>query len=241
MQRSASEILKNLIRELARHDKSENKHNYQRFHKEKLKEPLGLKTAVLRRVSSQCFRELRSLPGREVLAICDDLLASGKRYMRFFAVDWATRVKDDYARSDFKRFEGWLKKYVNDWGACDHLCGGPIGQLLLRFPDLTVKRKPWFGSRNRWSRRAAAVSLIPPVRKRLLLDDVFATADALLLDSDDLVQKGYGWMLKEASNRFPNEVFAYVMKHKDEMPRTALRYAIEKYPPAKRKQAMKRG
>ena len=60
------------------------------------------------------------------------------------------------------------------------------------------------------------------------------------MDKDDLVQKGYGWMLKEAGNRFPKEVFEHVMKHKREMPRTALRYAIEKLPVELRKEAMKR-
>jgi 3-methyladenine DNA glycosylase AlkD len=55
-----------------------------------------------------------------------------------------------------------------------------------------------------------------------------------------MVQKGYGWMLKEASNKYPQEVFNYVLKHRREMPRTALRYAIEKLSPALRKEAMKR-
>lgn len=48
-------------------------------------------------------------------------------------------------------------------------------------------------------------------------------------DSDVMVQKGYGWMLKEASNNYPNEVFDYVMKRKKEMPRIALRYAIDDF------------
>ncbi len=71
-----------------------------------------------------------------------------------------------------------------------------------------------------------------------MLDEVFKTADLLLTDDDDMVQKGYGWMLKEAGNQYPDEVFKYVMKNKRKMPRTALRYAIEKYPQAKRKKAM---
>lgn len=53
-----------------------------------------------------------------------------------------------------------------------------------------------------------------------------------------MVQKGYGWMLKEASNLYPEEVFQYVVRHKRKMPRTALRYAIEKLPPGLRKKAM---
>jgi 3-methyladenine DNA glycosylase AlkD len=53
-----------------------------------------------------------------------------------------------------------------------------------------------------------------------------------------MVQKGYGWMLKEASRIHTKEVFDYVVKNKDKMPRTALRYAIEKMPQNSRKKAM---
>ena len=89
-------------------------------------------------------------------------------------------------------------------------------------------------------RRAAAVSLIVPARHGLFLNDVLAIADILLLDKDDLVQKGYGWMLKAASESHQQGVHAYVMRNKGTMPRTALRYAIEKMPPATRLQAMEK-
>jgi len=54
------------------------------------------------------------------------------------------------------------------------------------------------------------------------------------------VQKGYGWMLKAASEAHQQEVFNFVMRNKTRMPRTALRYAIEKMPPELRSQAMAR-
>jgi 3-methyladenine DNA glycosylase AlkD len=79
-----------------------------------------------------------------------------------------------------------------------------------------------------------------PARKGMFLDDVFEIADKLLLDGDDLVQKGYGWMLKEASKQHQEEVFNYVIRNRAEMPRTALRYAIEKMPENLRKEAMKK-
>jgi 3-methyladenine DNA glycosylase AlkD len=85
------------------------------------------------------------------------------------------------------------------------------------------------------------VALIAPVKRGLLLRDVFETAETLLEDRDDLVQKGYGWMLKVTGDHFFEEARRFVMGHKDEMPRTALRYAIEKWPPAWRRKAMKRG
>lgn len=87
-------------------------------------------------------------------------------------------------------------------------------------------------------RRAAAVTLILPARKGLFLEDIFAIADTLLEDTDDLVQKGYGWMLKEASKKHLKEVYSYVQKNKKKMPRTALRYAIEKMPKELKKEAM---
>ena len=65
-------------------------------------------------------------------------------------------------------------------------------------------------------------------------------ADILLEDKDDLVQKGYGWLLKEASRTHQDQVFEYVMRNKAVMPRTALRYAIEKMPEELRRKAMER-
>ncbi len=62
----------------------------------------------------------------------------------------------------------------------------------------------------------------------------------MLLDNDDLVQKGYGWMLKAASESHQKEVFDYVMKNKARMPRTALRYAIEKMPKDLKVKAMEK-
>jgi 3-methyladenine DNA glycosylase AlkD len=84
------------------------------------------------------------------------------------------------------------------------------------------------------------VSLIVPAKRGKYLDDVFDIADALLEDPDDMVQKGYGWLLKEASRLHQQEVFDYVVKHKARMPRTALRYAIELMPKELKAEAMKR-
>ena len=72
----------------------------------------------------------------------------------------------------------------------------------------------------------------------MFLGDIFEIADLLLLDQDHMVQKGYGWMLKVASQAHEKEVFEFVLSKKAVMPRTALRYAIEKMPPHLRTQAM---
>jgi 3-methyladenine DNA glycosylase AlkD len=107
-----------------------------------------------------------------------------------------------------------------------------------KYPQYVKILKKWAKSKNLWMRRASAVSLIVPGKRGKFLSDIFELADILLLDKEDMVQKGYGWMLKVASQKHEKEVFDYVMKNKKTMPRTALRYAIEKMPKSLKIQAM---
>ncbi len=107
-------------------------------------------------------------------------------------------------------------------------------------PSLANKVRAWTKSSKWWMRRASGVALIYGLRRVKFLKESFKTADILLLDKEDLVQKGYGWMLKVAGDRFQKEVLDYVIKNKEKMPRTALRYAVEKFPSALRHKAMKK-
>ena len=58
------------------------------------------------------------------------------------------------------------------------------------------------------------MTLILPARKGKFLSDIFEIAQLLLEDQDDLVQKGYGWLLKEASKKHQRQVFDFILKHK---------------------------
>jgi 3-methyladenine DNA glycosylase AlkD len=108
------------------------------------------------------------------------------------------------------------------------------------YPEFLTKLKEFTKSDNRWMRRASAVSLIMPARKGKFLNDIKEISDLLLSDKDDMVQKGYGWMLKAASESHQKEIFDYVVMNKAVMPRTALRYAIEKMPVQMKSIAMER-
>jgi len=73
-------------------------------------------------------------------------------------------------------------------------------------------------------------------RKGQFLDEVYSIAEALLADkSDDLVQKANGWVLREAGKTNPDRLESFLLAHYSNVPRTTLRYAIEKFPPEKRK------
>jgi 3-methyladenine DNA glycosylase AlkD len=110
--------------------------------------------------------------------------------------------------------------------------------IIEMFPDCLSGLMEWTKSPNRWMRGAAAVSLIVPARKGKFLKEIFLIADMLFDDRDDMVQKGYGWLLKVASKPYHKEVFDYVYVRRAAMSRTALRYAIEKMPKGLKSLAM---
>lgn len=201
----------------------------QRFFKEEVKS-YGVKVPVVNKISRQFFPEIKSKSKDEILALCEHLWQSGIIEESFVACDWSQAIQKSYETDDFETFERWIKSYVSNWASCDTLCNHTVGEFLIAHPQFIVKLKEFTASPNRWVRRASAVTLIIPARKGLFLNDIFEIANALLTDKDDLVQKGYGWMLKAASEAHQQEVFDFVVRNIKVMPRTSLRYAIEKMP-----------
>jgi len=210
-----------------------------RFFREKIK-TYGVRSTDSKRISREYFSKIKHLSKKEIFFLCEELLESGYIHEIGIAFRWAFRIKSQYEKKDFKIFEKWLKKYVSNWANCDDFCTHNLGYFIFEFPEFIPQLKKWAKSKNRWARRASAVVFIYSIRRKKYLKNIFEIADILLLDKDDMVQKGYGWMLKEASNICPKEVFDFVMKRRTKMPRTALRYAIEKYPDNLRKKAMRK-
>ncbi|HPJ30884.1 MAG TPA: DNA alkylation repair protein [Methanothrix sp.] len=238
-ERMNDDLISAVRRELEEFADEKTRESGQRFFKEEAKFH-GVKAAVVREIAKRRFREIRDRDKEEIFELCEELLKSDYGEEAFIAFEWAYSLRKRYEPSDFSIFERWLSQYVNNWAKCDTLCNHALGSFLEMYPEFVARLKGWTGSENRWLRRAAAVTLILPARKGEFLDDVFEISDLLLEDGDDLVQKGYGWMLKEASKKHQKEVFEYVIRNKGRMPRTALRYAIEKMPEDLRRRAMER-
>jgi len=230
-------IIQDIRKELRENADEKYRQSIQRFFKEEIK-LLGVKTPIFRKITQKYFSAIQDRPKQEIFSLCEKLLESGFMEELGVAFDWAFRLRDKFEKKDFAILESWLKKHVTNWGVCDNLCCRALGYFIYKFPEYFPKVKKWAVSKNRWVRRGSAVVLIYSIEKKFSLAPVFEIADILLLDKDDMVQKGYGWMLKVASNHEPKKIFEYVMKNKKEMPRTALRYAIEKLSPDLRKQAM---
>lgn len=210
-----------------------------KFFKEQVK-LYGVKTAIVTKISKEYFGYVKNWEKGKIYDLCEELWKSGTMEESFIACNWSYSLHKQYTPEDFFVFEKWASLYVNNWASCDTLCNHSIGTLVVIYPELLEKLIGWTQSQNRWIRRGAAVTLIIPARHGKFLEEIFRIADALLEDKDDLVQKGYGWMLKAASEAHQPEVFDYVMKHKSRMPRTALRYAIEKMPADLKSRAMEK-
>jgi 3-methyladenine DNA glycosylase AlkD len=213
--------------------------NYHRFFKEEVK-CYGVKTAMVGKIANKFWKEIKTLGKQNIFNLCELLFSSDYCEEAFIASFWLPKIADEFEPNDWIVFKNWIEKYVNNWAKCDGFCNHTMGSFLMKYPAFIEELKGWTWSKNRWVKRAAAVSLIIPAKKGHFLKDVFKISDQLLLDEDDLVQKGYGWLLKVASHLHQKEVFNYVMKNKRKMPRTSLRYAIEKMPQSLRQEAMKR-
>jgi 3-methyladenine DNA glycosylase AlkD len=209
-----------------------------RFFKEEIS-CYGIKTATVIAIAKTYWKEVRSLDKKEIFGLCEELYRSGMMEEAFIVSNWVPNLKDRFEPEDFTVFGHWIDTFITNWATCDGLCNHAVGDFIVKYPEFIEELKLWTRSENRWMRRASAVSLIIPAKHGKFLEDVLGIATLLLTDQDDMVQKGYGWLLKEASRQHTGEVFAFVMENKKRMPRTALRYAIELMPKDLKAEAMK--
>jgi 3-methyladenine DNA glycosylase AlkD len=233
------DVLETVRQELLQNIDEKTRESAQRFFKEQVKFH-GVKSVLVKKIATKYFREIKDRDKKEIFSLCENLLQANYGEEAFIAFEWSYSLRSQYVPEDFAIFERWMSKYVDNWAKCDTLCNHTLGSFVEMYPEFIENLLGWARSENRWLRRASAVTLILPTRKGASLEEVFEISDILLEDRDDMVQKGYGWLLKEASKKHKDEVFDYVMRWKAKMPRTALRYAIEKMPANLRNEAMAR-
>jgi 3-methyladenine DNA glycosylase AlkD len=232
-------VIVRIRQELAAHADPEIRRTSKRFFKEEIT-CYGMKTATVLALAREYWREVKDRSKPEIFALCEELYRSGNLEESFIVSTWAHALSGRYERDDLEVFRHWIDTYITNWASCDGFCNHTMGEFIDQYPECTEELKHWTQSDNRWMRRAAAVSLIVPAKHGKFLKESLEIADLLLTDGDDMVQKGYGWLLKEASRKHTEAVFAYVMKNKRQMPRTALRYAIELMPKDLKTEAMKK-
>ena len=190
---------------------------------------LGIKVPITREVVKQCWKGAS-------LAHIDECVNSEYHEIRLAGllalIQKFKHCKDSVAQQQYVEFYLAHKEKINNWDLVDLTCYPLLGEWLLD-KDRTLLYDLARSGKTIWEQRIGIVSTMTFVRKGEL-EDTFAIADILLHHPHDLIQKATGWLLRECGKRNKAALEAFLAPRYKTMPRTALRYAIEKFPQEER-------
>jgi 3-methyladenine DNA glycosylase AlkD len=158
--------------------------------------------------------------------VSDQLFRRGFEEEKNFAIFLLEQSPAKLSDAEFRLFESWLER-VQNWADHDGLTIYLIGPMILAKTQRAKRVREWSKSRNVWHRRAAAVSLIRGIRRGLFWEEARQVTQTLLSDQDLMVQKGLGWMLREAAKANPQQTIPFLMSIRDKTSRLVLRTACE--------------
>jgi 3-methyladenine DNA glycosylase AlkD len=201
----------------------------QRFFKHEVKSR-GWYTAEMRKVARRFSRTIlaeRGLPF--LIQVADQLFRGEILEEKVFAVMLLEDLTGQFGPREFKLFESWLGR-IGSWADHDGLLHYLIGPMIAA-DDRYLTRPPlWAKKRSRWHQRAAAVSLIRSTRAHKNFEHIQRITELLVASDDDMVQKGLGWLLREAAKANREQTVQYLMTIRERAPRLVLRTACETLP-----------
>ncbi len=188
---------------------------------------IGINVPTLRTVA----RSFRALPLDEVRALLNSPVHEERHLALLILVLQVTKCDDDHRKRVYDLYLG-NTRFINNWDLVD--CSAPqvVGGFLM-----TGSRKPLLvlaKSKSVWERRIAIVATQHFIRHGEF-DETLAISELLLRDKEDLIHKAVGWMLREVGEKDRGLLEGFLDRHATAMPRTMLRYAIEKFPPDQRR------
>jgi len=193
---------------------------------------LGIRVPIVRKLA----KEYKDIPFKEVLF----LLKSPYHEIRLFALISminAFEKGDETIQGKIYKLYLANTRHINNWDLVDLSAPDIVGAYLF-----TKSRRPLYQlakSKSLWERRIAVLATFYFIKNNQF-DDCLKLAEILLKDKEDLIHKAVGWMLRETGKRDEEIAEAFLQKHYRTMPRTMLRYAIERLPPFKRRMYMNR-
>lgn len=195
---------------------------------------LGVKVPQQRQVA----KSYRTLDFDEIAELVTSPLHE-VRLTGFFILIHRFRTRDASAKQ--RAYEFCLQHLgrLDNWDLVDSVAPHIFGSYMRSHPDQKAQLYTWARSADLWHRRIAMLTTQAFIRHDEF-DDAIAIAELLLDDTHDLIHKAVGWMLREIGERDQARAESFLDAHGRAMPRTMLRYAIEKFPPARRKFYLKR-
>jgi 3-methyladenine DNA glycosylase AlkD len=194
-------------------------------------------TAALRALAKSIHAEHRDTwTMDEAMAFAGTLIQDRYLEVKSVGIEVLSRYRRGFTPRLLPIWKRWLaENHSANWATTDSICASLIGPLILAHPELGDRLRVWSRNRNMWVRRASIVGLIPHARRGESLDLVYEIARHLHSDSEDLIQKAVGWVLREAGKTDPVCLERYLRANGSAIPRTTLRYAIERFPDRKRR------
>jgi 3-methyladenine DNA glycosylase AlkD len=200
----------------------------------------GVPLPEVRRIARATWlAERRAWDVRAAIRFCDALVRRPELEAKCVGVIVLARWRREFPSTLFGTARRWLADgHAASWAAVDLLAPALLTPLLERQPALIARLERWTGSRSLWVRRAAAVAMIPLARHGRALGPAYRIAVALAPDEHDLIHKATGWLLREAGKTDMPRLERFLRARGRRFSRTSVRYAIERFPVAKRRRLL---
>ncbi len=196
-------------------------------------------TKQLRSLAKTYKKVLNAVDIPQVFELVETLLQVGDFKHSTVAYQILWDQSNRFEQVHFPLIDHIVTTYIHDWWDCDDVFTHAFANYFLRYPDMLEKTISWTRHERFGVRRSAAIALLVPAKKHMIPFAMIETICNILYDDPHyLVIKGYGWLLKEASVKYHDEVVTYLNDHVSTMPRTAFRYALEKLPQEERQYLM---
>ena len=194
---------------------------------------IGINVPTLRKIAGRFFKSVS-------LKDIDTLLKSEYHEVRLTALlILVLMYKDGDQGTQKSIFNFYLKNYsrINNWDLVDVTCPNIVGDYLTKNKEEIEVLYELVKSKNIWRKRMAILATFPFLKKGMTAH-TYKLAKLLFYDDHDLIQKAVGWALREAGKVSESELKLFLEKNYSSIPRTTLRYAIERFPEVERKRLL---
>ncbi|MDD8016337.1 MAG: DNA alkylation repair protein [Acidobacteriota bacterium] len=213
----------------------------QRYFKDAVRS-YGIASPEVREIAAGIYRDVKGdWTVDDAVELCDILFPEPELETKAIAALILARFKSSYGPELFLDVKKWLSRdYLDNWASVDVFCPYVVGELLVRYPKLIRDIKLWALHPNRWVKRASAVSFIRLAKNPEFADVIYEIAVSLFPVEDDLIRKANGWLLREVGKKDMRRLERFLVEKGPSIPRTTLRYAIERFEERKRRALLER-
>jgi 3-methyladenine DNA glycosylase AlkD len=228
-------IARQALKKLRTQADPERARQVQRYFKETVGS-FGVPSPAVRAIAAELYPAIKKEWNySQALELCAILFPKPELEAKGIAALILARYKKEFPKELFAQVKEWLaNNYLANWASVDIFCPEIMATLLLRYPELVEEIKTWPKHPNRWVKRASIVSFLKLTKREGFLDIIYEQAVRLFPVDDDLIQKANGWVLRDAGKRDMVRLEKFLLKYGPAIPRTTLRYAIERFPESKR-------